>query len=117
MFDPGFVYRRLARFAPCVLPSVGAGRIVLRDKGVVASARDVFLSAHYWRLFEFLDEPPKLVVDLGAHCGHFTVLLHLVITERFGHDHAKYHLVEAVPSLVRKARKTLQEAGLESQVT
>jgi FkbM family methyltransferase len=113
--DSGFLYRRLARLAPCVLPSVGIGGLALRDKYIVASARDVFLSAQYWRLFEFLETPPKLVVDLGAHCGHFAVLLHLLLLEKFRSDSAKYFLVEPAPKLVETIRQTLDETGLTAQ--
>lgn len=108
----GFLYRRLARFIPCVLPGIGSRGLPLAGKYDVASARDVFCSAHYWRLFEFLQAEPKLIVDLGAHCGHFSVLCHLLLRERFNRDAASYILVEPVPLLIERATASLRAAGI-----
>jgi FkbM family methyltransferase len=108
----GFLYRRLAKFMPCVLPGIGAHGLPLATKYDVASARDVFFSAHYWRLFEFLKTEPKLVVDLGAHCGHFSVLCHLMLLEKFQRDTASYLLVEPVASLIERATDNLRSSGI-----
>jgi FkbM family methyltransferase len=108
----GFLYRRLAKFVPCVLPGIGEHGLPLATKYDVASARDVFFSAHYWRLFEFLKTEPQLVVDLGAHCGHFSVLCHLMLIEKFQRDTASYLLVEPVASLVERATDNLRASGI-----
>jgi FkbM family methyltransferase len=108
----GFLYRRLARVAPCALVGVAGGSILLRNKWQVSSLRDVFLSAHYWRLFDLLDDPPQLVVDLGAHCGHFVVLSELIAEERFGHSAAQYILFEGLTEMVENIRATLRDTGL-----
>ena len=116
MPNNGFLYRRLARFIPCVLPHVGSGNLSLSTKYDIASLRDVFMSAHYWRAFEHMTAPPKRIVDLGAHCGHFSVLCHLASLERFGADHAEYILVEALPALIPKIQRVVEEAGFARQV-
>jgi FkbM family methyltransferase len=116
MPSTGFLYRRLARFLPCVFPHVGGGSLSLQNKYDIASVRDVFMSAHYWRVFEHMPSPPKLIVDLGAHCGHFSVLCHLAILERFGSDPAEYILVEALPSLLPQIHRVVGEAGFSRQV-
>jgi hypothetical protein len=115
MNSAGFLFRRLANLLPCVFQGMGNGRLSLRSKYDVASVRDVFFSAHYWRVFEHLEQPPKLVLDLGAHCGHFALLVHLAVLEKYGTDVAEYFLVEPQPNLVRKATQTLSEAGFLKQ--
>lgn len=113
----GFLYRRLAGLVPCALLDVAGGALVLRDKWRVASLRDVFLSSHYWRLFEHLDAPPSLIVDLGGHCGHFVVLCELVLEERFGGSRARYLVVEGLAELVDTIRATFAETGLGPRCT
>lgn len=117
ILDRGFLYRRLGKMIPCVLPGIGNNGLPLASKYDVASARDVFVSAHYWRLFEFLKTEPKLVVDLGAHCGHFSVLCHLLLLEKFGRDIASYLLVEPVRMLLARAQENLKAAGLAHQAS
>ncbi len=102
---------------PCVFPHVGSGNLSLNNKYDIASLRDVFMSMHYWRAFEHLASPPKLIVDLGAHCGHFSVLCHLAILERYGADAAQYILVEGLPLLIPKIQSVVDEAGFREQVT
>ena len=116
MTSTGFLFRRLARFLPCVFPHVGGGTLSLQNKYDIASLRDVFLSTHYWRAFEHLPSPPRRIVDLGAHCGHFSVLCHLGQLERFGADNAEYLLVEALPLLVPRIQRVVGEAGFSTQV-
>jgi FkbM family methyltransferase len=113
----GFLYRRFAPLIPCALPEVLTGSLVLRNKWQVASSRDVFLSSHYWRLFEHLDTPPAFVVDLGGHCGHFVVLCELAVEERFGENKARYVVVEGMPDLVDDIRSTLADTHLASRCT
>jgi FkbM family methyltransferase len=117
MLSEGFLYRRLAGFVPCALPGVAGGSLLLRNKWQVASLRDVFLSSHYWRIFEHLDGPPSFVVDLGGHCGHFVVLCELVLEERFGESHARYLVVEGLAELVDNIRATFADTRLGSRAT
>ena len=95
-----------------MLPNVGAGGLALPGRWEVASARDVFLSAHYWRMFEHLHAPPALVVDLGAHCGHFLVLCHLMVMEKFGTDASRRFAIEPQADLLPRLRATLEQCGL-----
>jgi FkbM family methyltransferase len=111
----GFLYRRLAPFVPCALLNVADGALVLRSKWQVSSLRDVFLSSHYWRIFEHVAEPPKLVVDLGGHCGHFAILCELVLEERFGKSEAQYVIVEGLAQLVTEIHRTLADTGLAAR--
>lgn len=115
--EKGFIYRRVAGIIPCVLPGIGISGLSLGSKYDVASARDVFLSAHYWRLFEFLETEPHLIVDLGSHCGHFSILCHLICKEKFGRDLSSYVLVEPVDLLLRLARRNLTDAGIMDRAT
>jgi FkbM family methyltransferase len=116
MKPSGFLFRRLANLVPCVLPGVGSGQLTVSNKWQLNSLRDVFLSAHYWRIFEHINTPPGLVVDLGAHCGHFVVLAHLVSLEKFGRDDAQYIAVEPMEEMVDSLRQTLAGADLENRV-
>jgi FkbM family methyltransferase len=112
LFPSGFLYRRLAGVAPCALLDVAGGELVLRSRWQVGSLRDVFLSTHYWRLFEHLDKPPVSIVDLGGHCGHFVVLCELLLEERFGRSEARYLVVEGLADLVEEIHRTLADTGL-----
>jgi FkbM family methyltransferase len=115
LFPGGFLYRRLAGIAPCALLDVADGALVLRSKWQVSSLRDVFLSSHYWRLFEHLDSPPVSIVDLGGHCGHFVVLCELLLEERFGGSEARYVIVEGLADLVDEIHRTLADTGLAAK--
>jgi FkbM family methyltransferase len=117
MLSDGFLYRRLAGIMPCALPGVAGGSLLLRNKWQVASLRDVFLSSHYWRLFDHLDRAPSLVVDLGGHCGHFVVLCELVLEERFGPSATRYLIVEGLSELIDGIQTTLADTGLAPRST
>ena len=112
-----FLYRRLA----------GAGvlaarfkkdktEIWLSDKFQVASFQDVFLDPNYWRVFTALEKPPELVVDCGAHCGHFAILAELCIVARFGASQARYVLVEPNDALLPALRGNIAAAGMADRV-
>jgi hypothetical protein len=117
MLSQGFLYRRLAGLIPCALPGVAGGSLLLRNKWQISSARDVFMSSHYWRLFDQLDAPPAFIVDLGGHCGHFVVLSELVLEERFGRSDARYLVVEGMPELIEEIRATVRDTGLAGRCT
>ena len=57
-----------------------------------------------------------MVVDLGAHCGHFIVLCHTLIKERFGNDSAQYIAIEGLAELLPSLRDTISATGLIAQV-
>lgn len=109
-----FIYRKISRIAPCVLPGIGQYGLPLSTKYDVASARDVFLSAHYWRIFDHLDKAPEIIVDLGSHCGHFSIAANILIKEKFCEDRAKYILVDPVQKLARAAERNLKSAGISN---
>jgi FkbM family methyltransferase len=95
---------------------VGKG-LALRNKWQVSSARDVFLSAHYWRVFEYLSAPPQLVMDLGAHCGHFIVLLHCLLQEKFGRDTARYVAIEGLAEMIPQIETAVEDVGIKESVS
>ena len=112
-----FLYRRLA----------GAGLVAARfrrdqteiwlsDKFQIASFQDVFLDPNYWRVFSALERSPELVVDCGAHCGHFAILAELCIAARFGTSRAQYVLVEPNHALLPALRRNVAAAGMADRV-
>jgi FkbM family methyltransferase len=106
-----FLYRRLARFLPCELRFEHA-RIKIRTKYDIASFGDVFLHPFYWRMFEFLDRPPESILDLGANCGHFTLLAEACAHAKFPQASPRYVLVEPNPKLQSIIRRNLTETGV-----
>ncbi|MEO8373825.1 MAG: FkbM family methyltransferase [Sphingomonas bacterium] len=90
-----FLYRRLAAagLVRCRLAKDDQ-TIWLSDKYQVASFQDVFLDPNYWRAFQIFDADPELVVDCGAHCGHFAILVDMCFRAKFGHSAAEYILIE-----------------------
>jgi len=107
-----FLYRRLSRWVTCELAPPGANRIALRTKHDVASASDVFCHPFYWQLFHWLSTPPRLVVDCGANCGHFSLLAEMCIRSKFGGADARYLLIEPNPLLIGRLARNLSDAGL-----
>lgn len=107
-----FLYRRLARLITAEFRLPQGGAVSLQSRFDVASFQDVFCSPFYWRMFEVLKERPSLVVDLGAHCGHATILADQCIRTKFGRSADEYLLVEANPSLIGIIRRNIDFAGL-----
>jgi FkbM family methyltransferase len=106
-----FLYRRLSRWVTCELDLAG-GRLRLASKYDVASFQDVFCTPFYWQLFTLLEEPPRLVVDCGAHCGHFEGIVESCVRARFGRSDARYVVVEPNPLLQPSLRRNLADLGL-----
>jgi FkbM family methyltransferase len=116
MSIPFFLYRRLAKFITCEL-NLGLGKkITLQNKYEVASFKDVFCHPFYWQVFQFMHRPPALVVDCGAHCGHFTVLSDVSIASKFGASATDYLLIEPNPYLLPTIQKNIKEAGITNRV-
>lgn len=111
-----FLYRRLARWITCELGIPGCGTIALRSKYEVASASDVFCHPFYWQLFQWIDRPPALIVDCGAHCGHFSVLAEACCRARFGSCTAEHLLIEPNPGLLPVCRRNVNSAGFGNRV-
>jgi FkbM family methyltransferase len=111
-----FLYRRLARWVTCEFNLGEQSKISLQNKYEVASFRDVFCHPFYWQVFNWLDSPPKLILDCGAHCGHFSLLSNICLESKFGLAEAQYVLVEPNPYLLPVLKKNLTEAGLINRV-
>ncbi len=112
MSIPFFLYRRLSRWITCEFRLFQESIIGLHNKYEVASFSDVFCHPFYWQIFQYLPASPKLVVDCGAHCGHFSVLSNICINSKFDCLDAEYLLVEPNPHLIPILENTTKEAGL-----
>ena len=102
-----------------MFPRVLKGELAVRDKYEIGSFKEVFLSPFYWRLFDCLEKktPPRIVVDLGGHCGHFPILCDLVIENRFKHSDAHYYIFEGQKSLIANIERNLAKTGLSDRCT
>ena len=107
-----FLYRRLASWITCQINLLGRHPLLLDSKFQVNSLQDVFCHPFCWQVFDWLKAPPRLVVDLGAHCGHFSMLADLCFQTQFGRCEAEFLLVEPNPKLQRVIRRNLQRSGL-----
>lgn len=109
---PAFLYRRLARWITCEVRLLGEHTLSLNSKFQVNSLQDVFCHPFYWQLYGWLPAAPGLVVDLGAHCGHFSMLADLCFRTQFGGCDPEYLLIEPNPRLVRVIKANFQRSGL-----
>lgn len=107
-----FLYRRFARFVTCEVKLPGEHPLALDNKFQVNSLQDVFCHPFYWQLYTWLDRAPKLVVDLGAHCGHFSMLADVCVRLRFENAGPEYVLVEPNPDLIPVIQRNLRKSGL-----
>jgi FkbM family methyltransferase len=107
-----FLYRRLAHLITCELELPNNGRVTLENKYEVASFQDVFCHPFYWQLFQLINEPPNLVVDCGAHCGHFTILADICFRSKFNVVNTEYVLIEPNPYLLAVIRKNITDANI-----
>jgi FkbM family methyltransferase len=110
-----FLYRRLSRLITCQLNLPDSSTITLEDKYQVASFNDVFCHPFYWQVFNFIEQVPTLVIDGGAHCGHFTILTDVCLRAKFEEVNTHYVLVEPNPRLASAIDKNLRGAGLEGR--
>ena len=108
----GFLYRRLARWITCEVHLLGKHRLSLDSKYQTNSLQDVFCHPFYWKVFGWLTQPPELVVDLGAHCGHFSMLADTCFRLQFPDARPEYLLIEPNPELVEIIKRNLQRSGL-----
>lgn len=107
-----FLYRRLCRWITCSFQLPFGARVALRTKHDIASAQDVFCHPYYWQLYSWLPAAPGLVVDAGANCGHFTILLETCTRIAFGRSDTRYLLVEPNPKLIPVLAANLERAGI-----
>ena len=107
-----FLYRRLAPLITCEVRLSGTHRLAFDSKYQTNSLQDVFCHPFYWQLFGWLPRPPRLVVDLGAHCGHFSLLADTCFRIQFPETEPEYLLIEPNPKLVKVIQKNLLGSGL-----
>ncbi len=107
-----FLYRRLARWITCEVRLLGQHPFALDSKFQVNSLQDVFFHPFYWQLYSWLPAVPRLVVDLGAHCAHFSMLADLCFRARFGNVESDYVLIEPNPRLIPIIARNLKRSGL-----
>ena len=108
----GFLYRRLARWITCEVHLLGKHTLSLDSKYQTNSLQDVFCHPFYWKLFGWLPQAPELIVDLGAHCGHFSMLADTCFRLQFPDAQPEYILIEPNPELVKIISRNLQRSGL-----
>jgi FkbM family methyltransferase len=89
----------------------------LENKYEVASVQDVFCDPFYWQVFNYLNSntSPNLIVDCGAHCGHFSILADICIRKKFQTSNAEYLLIEPNPGLYPILQKNLEDAKIASR--
>jgi FkbM family methyltransferase len=111
------MYRRLCRWITCNFQLPFGAQVALRTKYDIASAQDVFCHPYYWQLYSWLPVAPGLVVDAGANCGHFTILLDTCTRVAFGESNTRYLLVEPNAALIPILSANLQRAGMTGRYT
>jgi FkbM family methyltransferase len=116
MSIPFFLYRRLARWITCEFKLKNNSKIALENKYEIASFKDVFCHPFYWQVFQWVHEPPKLVVDCGTHCGHFSILADICFESKFGVSNTEYLLVEPNPYLLPIIQKNVLQASLAHRI-
>lgn len=107
-----FLYRRLARWITCQVSFLGKHTLALDNKYQVNSFQDVFCDPFYWQVYTLFSAPPKLVIDLGAHCAHFSMLADVCFRTRFGKPDTEYVLIEPNPQLIPVIARNLARSGL-----
>jgi FkbM family methyltransferase len=110
-----FLYRRLAPWITCEFKLAEESNLRLQNKYEVASFKDVFCHPFYWQVFQWVKSEPKLVVDCGAHCGHFSILADLCFQSKFGTGETQYILIEPNPHLLPIVQKNIKDATLETR--
>jgi FkbM family methyltransferase len=107
-----FLYRRLARWITCQIRLLGKHPLAFDSKYQVNSLQDVFCHPFYWQIYGWLPNAPELIVDLGAHCGHFSMLADVCFRVQFPGIQPDYILIEPNPKLVNVIRNNLAQSGL-----
>jgi FkbM family methyltransferase len=113
-----FLYRRLCRWVTCSFELWPGGNLAIDSKFDRSSFADVFCDPFYWQVFDWTVPVPRLVVDCGAHCGHFTLMTEKCLRWRHGKEtETKYILVEPNPNLIAVLQKNVASAGLGDRVS
>jgi FkbM family methyltransferase len=112
-----FLYRRLCRWITCSFELWPGAFVAIDSKFARASFQDVFCDPFYWQIFHWITPAPRLVVDCGAHCGHFTLMSEKCLLSLHGKSEAEYLLIEPNPALADVLRKNIRAAGLAARTT
>jgi FkbM family methyltransferase len=112
-----YLYHRLAPLVTCTFRLGTGGKLALGSELEVLSFADVVLHPFYWRAYDLLDSPPRVIADCGAHCGHFTVLADLCARAKFGKPAEQYILCEPNPHLLPVIRRNLEAVGIATRAT
>ena len=110
-----FLYRRLSQWITCEFGLSRRSKITLKNKFEVASFKDVFCHPFYWQLFHYISTPPQLVVDCGAHCGHFTILADICFRSKFSTLDTQYILIEPNPYLIPIIEKDIRDVAMQGK--
>jgi FkbM family methyltransferase len=112
-----FLYRRVCRWITCSFELWPGASVSIDSKFARASFQDVFCDPFYWQVFHWITPAPKLVIDCGAHCGHFTLMTEKCLLSRFGKSDTDYLLIEPNPAFAGILRKNIRAAGLSPRTT
>jgi FkbM family methyltransferase len=110
-----FLYRRLCQWITCEVFLPSNLKIKLASKYEVASFSDVFCHPFYWQVYSLISTKPKLIVDCGANCGHFSLLIESCIKVKFPDSEANYILIEPNPLILKTLQSTLEYAGMNQR--
>jgi len=113
---PFFLYRRLARWITCEFGLPNNQKIRLSNKYEISSFKDVFCHPFYWQILQHFHDSPKLIVDCGAHCGHFTALAEICLHSKFSNVNTEYVLVEPNPYLLAVIKQSLLNMNIAHRV-
>ncbi|CAN5450701.1 hypothetical protein BH10PLA1_BH10PLA1_21000 [soil metagenome] len=107
-----FLYRRLARWITYQVRLWEGATLLLDSKYQAASFNDVFCDPFYWQVYNYIDPAPKWVVDCGANCGHFALLVEKCIRARHGSSSCRYLLIEPNPLLQDTIGRNLRSSRM-----
>lgn len=112
LYFQGFLYRRLCRFIPVQMNIVGRMNIFLDSKYSVSHFAEIFASRTYYPAIELFKVAPRLVLDLGAHEGLFSLLVESNMRQRFPEVQTRYILYEANHRLIYRIQRNLGVGGM-----
>ncbi len=112
----GMLYRRLCRFLPVQMNILNKYNIFLDSKYAITLFAEVFASRAYYPAVELFKESPRVVLDLGAFGGFFTLLVEWNRVQRFPDAKIDYCLYEANPKLIKVIKRNMQMVKLKDNV-
>jgi|GEM_PF-1487890 len=103
----GSLYRRLCPFFPVQMIIAGKISLFLDNKYAIAHFSEIFASRAYYPAIELFKKPPKVVLDLGACQGFFTLLVETNRIQRFPDAKIDYVLYEANPKMIKTIKRNV----------